>query len=377
VGKPCVNKSCGTIANGSVCTSDAQCTSGHCVDGYCCNVACDGSCQACDLAGKEGTCTTLTKGATPHTGHPACTTGACTSSCDGKSAACVFSAGAPCGTCRACDAAGQCKTVPDGTPDAACAASTSGCAVGGCNASGACKAAAAGTTCGAYTCSETGTALGQYTAITHRKKVCDGNLGAAACKAGTNEGCGDLTCDPNKIDCSTSCSNDIDCLAGAYCKGGVCTPWLANGATCTTDNQCASRLCSGNKCVECESSRECFYGFSCTNNKCVSSGSTACTGTTYCGSIRAPSCNATTKLCDCGGKPACAAGQVCKQGECKVPMYMPCKSSAECADAAACLGGVCQPSIGGCARTQDCVKSGLGTICCLYGSGATCSSGCS
>jgi len=54
-----------TLANGATCGSSSECTSGDCVDGVCCNSACAGQCQACDVSGSVGTCTTLTSGA-PH-----------------------------------------------------------------------------------------------------------------------------------------------------------------------------------------------------------------------------------------------------------------------------------------------------------------------
>jgi hypothetical protein len=46
-----------TLGAGQGCTYDSDCTSGHCADGVCCNSACTGNCEACNLAGTEGTCT--------------------------------------------------------------------------------------------------------------------------------------------------------------------------------------------------------------------------------------------------------------------------------------------------------------------------------
>ncbi len=43
--------------NGQVCSYAGECQSGHCVDGFCCDAACDVSCDLCDVAGAEGTCT--------------------------------------------------------------------------------------------------------------------------------------------------------------------------------------------------------------------------------------------------------------------------------------------------------------------------------
>ncbi len=41
---------------GEACAAASECGSGYCVDGVCCDVACDGECAACDLAGSVGTC---------------------------------------------------------------------------------------------------------------------------------------------------------------------------------------------------------------------------------------------------------------------------------------------------------------------------------
>jgi hypothetical protein len=47
------------------CSVSADCVSGLCVDGVCCSSACGGSCQACNLAGSEGSCTPIPAGADP------------------------------------------------------------------------------------------------------------------------------------------------------------------------------------------------------------------------------------------------------------------------------------------------------------------------
>jgi hypothetical protein len=76
------------------------------------------------------------------------------------------SAGAACGTCHSCPAAGVCAPVGDGTADTACPASSASCAAGGCNASGTCKAATSGTQCADYTCANSATGIGQYGIVT-------------------------------------------------------------------------------------------------------------------------------------------------------------------------------------------------------------------
>ena len=49
-------------AIGETCDVDAACETGICADGVCCAMACDGACEACDLAGSEGSCLPLADG---------------------------------------------------------------------------------------------------------------------------------------------------------------------------------------------------------------------------------------------------------------------------------------------------------------------------
>ena len=50
---------------GAVCAYGEDCYSGQCQDGFCCESACDGLCEACDLAGHEGSCTVVSSGMDP------------------------------------------------------------------------------------------------------------------------------------------------------------------------------------------------------------------------------------------------------------------------------------------------------------------------
>ncbi|MBI2395589.1 MAG: hypothetical protein HYV09_38845 [Deltaproteobacteria bacterium] len=78
---------------GSACVADGECTSAHCVDGRCCDKACNGACEACNLAGKLGTCSPVT--GAPAAGHPSCApaatcaAGACKTSCTADTECCV------------------------------------------------------------------------------------------------------------------------------------------------------------------------------------------------------------------------------------------------------------------------------------------------
>jgi len=72
---------CTPAIGGQPCTSPAQCPTGFCVDGVCCDRACDGACEACDMAGTVGTCVPVPAGRDPDNECPVCGvcngTGAC------------------------------------------------------------------------------------------------------------------------------------------------------------------------------------------------------------------------------------------------------------------------------------------------------------
>ena len=50
---------------GSNCTMNEECVTSRCADGLCCDRACDGTCEACDLPGREGTCRAIPTGTDP------------------------------------------------------------------------------------------------------------------------------------------------------------------------------------------------------------------------------------------------------------------------------------------------------------------------
>ena len=64
-GTSCVSGACvqNLLTNGSTCQTSSQCSSGSCSQGVCCNTSCgscsNGTLQACNLAGKVGTCSTV------------------------------------------------------------------------------------------------------------------------------------------------------------------------------------------------------------------------------------------------------------------------------------------------------------------------------
>jgi hypothetical protein len=79
------------LPNGSPCTFAGECGSANCVDMFCCDTACNGTCEACDVAGSEGTCGSALDGTpcvdgTLCNGDETCVAGVCTSAGDPCSA---------------------------------------------------------------------------------------------------------------------------------------------------------------------------------------------------------------------------------------------------------------------------------------------------
>ncbi|MBL8719130.1 MAG: hypothetical protein JNL79_24305 [Myxococcales bacterium] len=149
---------------GVACTTNAQCGSGACVDGFCCDKACGGACEACNVAGKEGTCSAI-DGA-PRAGHPSC---------------------APYLSCKAGACSGSCAS------DAECAA---------------------GNVC-FVTKGRCGPARG----------LCDGE-GSVVAPDGSKKACAPYACGPTG-DCLASCATTLDCAAGYACDEKTCVPVVA------------------------------------------------------------------------------------------------------------------------------------------------------
>jgi hypothetical protein len=186
----------GGRGNGQACNSGAECSSGACVDGVCCDGACSGTCQACNVAGKLGTC----------------------------------------------------SPVPAGTRDTMCqqeAVKTCG-LDGTCNGAGACRKYPAGTTCVSGTCSGN-MLLGAG--------ACDGN---GTCQLGTSLSCGAYGCDSGRGACKTTCSSNGDCVSPNVCGSGVCGTFKPLGQVCTAASDCASGNCVDGVCCSTSSCGTCL-----------------------------------------------------------------------------------------------------------------------
>jgi hypothetical protein len=125
------------LARGESCSTSggASCAAGlFCVDGVCCDSACAGQCQACNLSGSIGTCSTVTSGLPRGARAPCSGTATCGGTCTGASAMqCTYPpsstvCGAACdGTC---DGAGSCSSSGGGS-----CPNGFGCMAGGCRTS--------------------------------------------------------------------------------------------------------------------------------------------------------------------------------------------------------------------------------------------------
>jgi len=147
---------------GDSCSRDGECVNNQCVDSVCCDRACNGQCEACDVAGLRGTCTTVT--GAPHGGRPSCSGfGVCQGTCTGSNAnACTLPgnekicSGGACvngelGAISVCNGTGQCEqsgplACPSGTcnGDGCGCTVSSDCPIGDC-VSGACVSGVPGT----------------------------------------------------------------------------------------------------------------------------------------------------------------------------------------------------------------------------------------
>ena len=246
---------------GQTCLTGSGCIAGTtCApDGYCCNTACTNSCEACDIAGFLGTCTPVAPGA-PRSGHPACSgTGPCAGSCGGQASTCVYP-----GSGTSCRAA-SCMT---GTATLAA----------GCNGAGSCPAVATAM-CNPFIC------------------------GTTACLA--------------------TCTSNSQCVTGAACVNGVCTPCGTGQTVCP--NACANLQTDPVHCGSCTAapcSGTCQAGLCCTG------ATTNCNGTcvdltsddNHCGA-----CSGSTASCVGGG-----VFRHCRNSQCRAVDGSLCSSDSEC-----------------------------------------------
>jgi hypothetical protein len=186
--------------NGVTCGATSDCVSGICADGVCCNTACTDACEACNVGGSEGTCSPVTAGASPLSGHQ---------SCNGL-------AQATCGHDGTCDGTGLCRNWGTQT---VCAPST-------CN-------------------SQTNTGVGPST--------CNGNGNCIAPAALT---CAPFACQDTTVCGSTCTGTSTGCSAGNVCNAGSCG-LKVTGSACTANGDCVSNVCADKVCCATACSGQC------------------------------------------------------------------------------------------------------------------------
>jgi hypothetical protein len=189
----CISGSCQSNKkpNGQTCATNSDCGSGFCTDGYCCNSACTGTCMACNVTAKLGSCVNIPAGSPDS------------------------NASTTCPLPEYCDGAGSCLTM------------------GGQKANG--FSCAMGTECASGFCAD-GLCCDQ---------ACTGTC--LACNLPLTPG----TCSllyPGSVDPtgSPACTAPSYCAAGGACMGGR----RPNGAACTIDNDCGSNYCVDGICCQ-------------------------------------------------------------------------------------------------------------------------------
>ncbi len=336
----CLNGSCGLKPPGASCSAAAECQpapdqKSYCSSGVCCNSSCTNACQACNLSGSVGTCT----------------------------------------------------TIADGTADSRCATT----AVGTCGTNGKCRSGACDvyhTTdqCKAATCSGTNQVLASF---------CDGR--GDACPAQASQSCGNYACNSATATCKTTCTSDGDCVSPKTCNANSCGT-KANGSACTGATQCTSGNCTEGVCCNttctdasngtCQSCKVSGHVGTCTpvanggsdpKSRCTATASTscgldgACDGTGKCRNwststaCRNQSCAGITQTnaATCNGTGACSAvtTKSCDPYGCNGTTA--CKTT--CISSADCNNVTCNTQTNKCGD-----KLAAGQAC---GAGTDCSSG--
>lgn len=343
------------LERGDACSRDAQCESGYCVDDVCCDGGCDGQCEACDVAGQEGTCSPVQ--GQPHGARPACASdgSVCGGSCDGVlTTACVY----PTVECRAAECDAGVATL---------AAS--------CDGAGTCPAEQL-QDCGSFLCGAT---------------ACLGNCTVdAECADGSYCSAGVCTL---KLELGVACSGDNQCASG-HCVDGVCCDGGCTGqceacdvagalGTCSpvsgaphgARTQCGSdgSVCGGScdgvereACsypameTECRAAT-CSDGVATLAATCDGQGSCPALLEQDCGNFL---CGATACLGDCTRTADCATGSYCSAGVC-VPER---ENGQTCSDNGQCASGHCVDGV-----CCDTACTGQCAACDLAGSEGTCS----
>ena len=327
---------------GSPCgQNDKACQSGFCRDGFCCDTDCNNPCAACNIGGKEGTCSPkpdgTSCGATTCTGsqktEKQCKAGTCSDvksdcgyfQCNSQTQDCH----AACSTDAQCVAAAYCKATVCAKKEQngykPCLG-TNQCASGYCVGSVCCDSA----------CSPASACVDGAASSTTTLKSC----ATGTCQS-TTKPCGNFKCNTGKTDCLTSCTSDTHCVTGLFCISGSCQK-KPNGTACAADSECVSQHCVGTTSKVC-CATACVVGpcQHCNSGTCtlLAAGTTCNGGTTACVNTAGKSYISRLQ-CD-GSTPSCNPQeyQSCGTYKCIATPSPACRTS--CTAHADCVFGVC------------------------------------
>lgn len=231
---------------GEKCTDHDECASEVCVDDVCCATSCGGQCQACNEAGKVGTCTRVS-GAPRGTRKPCKSVVAtCGGTCDGSSdTKCAYPgeekkcSAAKCSddlvtatSASACDGEGACSDAQNIN----CGASGRYCSSGACTSKlppgGSCSdpVQCVSGNCSNKTCCAAGLTWCGDTCVDLRTS--NAHCGACGRACGSQQCMEGLCCDANSMRCGSSCcgpnhkcSNDVCSCSGLTLSCGQCGSW--------------------------------------------------------------------------------------------------------------------------------------------------------
>ncbi len=335
--------------DGSSCTTDHECKAGHCQNGFCCatGVCCGGKDSDCndgnacttDYCSVSFTCAQVNNS-------DQCAPGTCTT----PGGVSTYSDPRFCNG-GACPAQAVTHACTGTNPCLFYSCSTTGCVT---------TPVPIGTTCVAATCA---------TDVLTNPKVCDG-LGNCSLGGGSGKCAGGLTCESSK-ECRKTCTDDLHCQTGNFCKAGFCTPKSDNGKACGANNECTSGHCENGFCCAtgkcCATAANCNDGLVCTTDtctgfQCVTSFNTvkcqegACSGATYIGPkfCKFGQCN------NGGAETGCVGTNPCETYGC---------GPAGCEVGNAAAGTICSPASCGGDGVFIAPKTCDGTGACSLGAG--------
>jgi hypothetical protein len=292
---------------GTTCGCHEECGSGQCVDGVCCNNSCTGTCQACNVPGRAGTCSPVPDGTAPVV-----------------AGQCAAEAAASCGLDGLCDGSGGCRRYPEGTV----------CDEGRCQGN-------------------------QVVDI----KACSGG----SCKATSTVSCSPYACDASNRRCHGRCTNDAEC-AGAKCEAGSCGQ-KPLGAACVKADECESNICTDGVCCNiactgpCVSCREAGNVGVCSP---AAAGRTDPHG--LCKVEPLETCGLTGLCNGQGGCARVAVGTICRPGSCSGATFNPpsaCDEDGSCAAGTptTCAPFLCDDAVcrGTCTNNDQCLTPAVCT----------------